>query len=456
MKLKQVPEAFLPAYNAGCKALKGGDEAKAKRLFEHSAKICPAAWVGLSSADIQASDWKEAYNKAEMAYTNGDNDRVRSAALNNMGTAINGLGNREDAFPLFKRAANLDKRNLDAMMNVGLCLKWAGKIDEAMEWLDRAERRNPLSDEVKFAKSLAHLVNCNFEKGKAGYEKRPGAKLEIGIPHWIGQDIKGKRLLVYCEQGAGDTIQMARYTKHLVNRGAKVWFAVQQGLEKLFDHLDHVEQVFSTADEFEVGQFDYVVRTMSLPGLLDDWAGWNGPYLKAKAPFELPNKKRVNVGFSWGGSFDHKHDIWRSTKVSQWRELIDLDDVQFYSLQVGERVEELRAANTDAVDLSDRLTDYQQTANAIDELDLVISVDTSVVHVAGGMGKPVWMLTPAAPDWRWQLDREDSPIYPSLRLFRQQRDHYWQPVFDRIKRELNQLAGTSCTRATLEPAHTSH
>ena len=197
-------------------------------------------------------------------------------------------------------------------------------------------------------------------------------------------------------------------------------------------------------DERFIPETDYCVATMSLPrGFGTEMETIpRAPYLKVPGmQYPIPTRNvPLRVGLCWAGSADHQHDSLRSIPLAAFSPLFNLPDVVFYSLQVGPGEMDLIGAGFPIVNLDARPVDYFDTATILTELDLLISADTSVVHLAGAIGLPVWMLTPFAPDWRWLLEREDSPWYPSLRLFRRAADGDWGPVVDRVRERLAGMA----------------
>ena len=429
-----IPPEFTESWNRACGAIRDHRPDDAERAFNAAARACPEVWIGLGSSDIEREEYASAITKFERALKHTTRDKVRAIAINNIGMCMERMGDRAGAFKKFQTAIEIDKRNLDAMTNMGHCLTWLNKPDEALPWFNRALIRNPGSNEIKFSKSMALLLKGDFKEGLDLYEARTGFRLPVNLPHWTTQDISGKHVMVYCEQGAGDTIQMSRYLPLMRSMGARVSLCVQSGLRALFEQWDWLEGIYEPDETIKIN-FDFVQRTMSLPRCFNGLIADPAP-LHSTSRFITAEPPGFKVGISWGGSYDHKHDLWRSTKLSQWHDLLTVPGVQFYSLQVGPRCSELEG--TSVVDLSPRLKNYADTANAIAAMDLVISVDTSIVHLAGSLGKTVWMLTPFAADWRWGMDRTDSPWYPSLTLVRQKRDREWLPVFWNLRNKLTQ------------------
>ena len=298
-------------------------------------------------------------------------------------------------------------------------------------------------------RALTHLSLGKFAEGWAGFESRwcwTGPRPNIG-PQWDGSDPKGKRLLIYTEQGLGDTLQFCRYLPLLHQSGASIFFQLQARLRNLIAASMPWLDISSKGDQLP--PTDAHCALLSLPHLV----GTTLDTIPARVPYIAPPqqlatqwedlikpKRGLRVGFGWAGSRDHRNDAHRSILPSAFAPLFNIEDATFFSLQVGGQPDPLPPEHV--IDLSPQLTDFAETAGAIANLDLVISVDTSVAHLAGAMGKPVWIILPFVPDWRWLLDRTDSPWYPTARLFRQKSSGDWAPIITEVAEALNMIART--------------
>lgn len=431
---------FAMHVELGAKALAKGDSKLAHVEFRIAAFTCPEAWLGIAGSDLEAGDLQGAFEKCCQVFEFSGKTKTRAAALNNMGMILTRWHRREEAFPLFCKSFELDKQAGSAA-NIATILKWKGRLEEAIQWAEKAVRLDARCYEAHFVKAISLLLMGDFRKGFSEYEVRwrnPRSncrKMDLEAKEWSGEPLKGKSIVVYIEQGAGDTIQMLRYFPILKERGAKIFFASAQGLKRLVEKTGWVEEVIE--DERLIPKTDFCISTMSLPRVIERVP--SAPYLDAAVPIERSLRRKQLVGLVWAGSADHVHDKLRSVPLEQFRPILDLargtSNLEFVSLQVGPGEVDLLFDDYE-ISQPDRPRDFLETAQIIAGLDLVISVDTSVVHLAGAMGKPVWMLTPFAPDWRWMLKREDSVWYPSLRLFRQEREGDWGPVIARIRQEL--------------------
>jgi hypothetical protein len=272
-------------------------------------------------------------------------------------------------------------------------------------------------------------------------------RAEFDVPVWAGQDLRGKTILLRAEQGVGDVIQFIRYAPLVKALGARVVLQNRANLDELavtFPGVDHL-----LLPKEPMPEFDYYAHLMSLPrvfGTEIDSVPGPVPYLHAEPERlerwrqRLADDQRLKVGLVWAGSPTHVRDRYRSTTLKALAPLFDVEGTSWYSLQKGPAAAALRDSGMAIVDLQDELTDFAETAAAIAALDLVISVDTSVAHLAGALGKPLWLMLPHPAEWRWLEDRDDTPWYPTARLFRQARMDDWGEVVQRMKPILSESA----------------
>ncbi|TAF63693.1 MAG: tetratricopeptide repeat protein [Oscillatoriales cyanobacterium] len=347
----------------------------------------------------------------------------------------------------------LQPDSVESLNNLGSALEGIGDIPKAIASYERALKLDAKCGKAHFNLSLALLLQGDFERGFAEYEWRweteQGKQLEwfpLAQPVWDGSDLAGKTILLRCEQGFGDAIHFVRYASILQQKGAKVVVSCYPELKRLFQTIYGIEQVVVKVEELP--EFQLQAPLMSLPYILGtnlENIPANIPYLSPPADgnFSLDSNPNLKIGIVWAGSSEHLKDFMRSTDLSYFLKLLDIPGVSFYSLHKELSAGDRTLLNQIPVtDLSDNLKDFADTAAVIAQLDLVISVDTAVAHLAGALGKPVWILLSFVPDWRWMLNREDSPWYPTARLFRQQKPGDWEGVFDRLKTALQHRAGT--------------
>ncbi|HMK38879.1 MAG TPA: tetratricopeptide repeat protein, partial [Bacteroidota bacterium] len=382
-------------------------------------------------------------------------------AWNNLGNALCGLGNFQEAKQIYRSVIEHDPSIPEVHFNLAAALQHEHRFEESILGYDEALRLRPGYAEARLNRALVLLLRGELREGWRDYECRFQVKdpRRIYVPpgpenlRWDGSDIRGMRILVRPEQGFGDTIQFSRYIPLLAERGAGVLFECPKELCGLFRGFPGVETLIEFRAEAPSIPFDRYVQLLSLPGLLgtDSVASipWPGPYVKADPSVADSVRSRFDdgvfhVGIAWGGNPVHRNDHNRSCALSEFLPLLDVSGVRIHSLQKGKPVSQLQSLpGGDRIDnLDPLLTDFSVTAAVLSHLDLVIAVDTSVAHLAGAMGRPVWTLIPYRPDWRWLLDRTDSPWYPGMKLFRQSSHADWAGVISEVRSHLIRMAGT--------------
>jgi tetratricopeptide (TPR) repeat protein len=355
----------------------------------------------------------------------------------------------------FERAAEIEAPNgqgAEPFVMHGDHLRRCGRVADAIACYEKELPSKP-HPAGHGHYSLALLTAGRYREGWAQYEFRwidegfGSRRLKFTQPGWSGQPLLGKTILVWSEQGFGDTVQMARFASVLQSRGAHVVLVVPAELMGLAAGFAGVDRVIWALEANE--PFDYQVAAMSLPralGVSLDSIPSTVPYLQADRDRvahwrdRLGSNPEFKVGLAWAGNPTHRNDRHRSLPVSTLAPLWEIAGVQFFSLQKERREGDDAALppGTTLIDLSPDLHDFGDTTAAIESLDLVIAVDTVVAHIAGALGKPCWLLLPANADFRWLRDREDSPWYPSMRLFRQRRPGDWSEVTSRVAAVLHE------------------
>ncbi|HWA80821.1 MAG TPA: tetratricopeptide repeat protein [Acetobacteraceae bacterium] len=371
-------------------------------------------------------------------------------AHNNRGIALRDLNRLEEAVASYDRAIALEPHYAAAYSNRGLALRDLKRFGEAIASYDKAIALKPNYAEAYFNKSLCCLTMGNMALGWRLFEYRKKMARPMGYrpyarPAWLGgDDLTGKTLFLYWEQGLGDTIQFCRYAGLALSRDARVVMSVQDPLVRLLRGMEPQIKILGADQEPDL--FDFHCPLMSLP--LAFGTSWEtipsmprylaaNPELKAQWAERLPPARRPRIGLSWSGNPIHPNDHNRSMTAELLHPLLCLD-ADWFCLQ-----KEIRAQDAEALKkfpkitlLGERLEDFADTAAVIEAFDLVISVDTAVAHLAGALGKPVWLLLPFSTDWRWWPEREESAWYPSARLYRQPRIDDWPSVVARVKADL--------------------
>jgi len=350
-------------------------------------------------------------------------DSKMSAAHANLANALVGQGKFTEGVAAFERSLELDPRNAIAHDGLGATLLMLGDL-------------------------LRGFREWEWRWLKPGYE----AARFPHVPRWDGSDLTGKRILLLVEQGYGDVFQFCRYAPLLKARGATVLMEVVADIHRLMTTVPGVDQLVIAG--LSAPPVDLATPLLSVPL----WYGTTVETIPAQVPYLTADARLVEsyqakyfradqnlkVGLVWAGRPTHANDHHRSLPLSTLAPLAEIPGITFYSLQKGDASRQLAnpPMGMKIVDLSQSLVDFNWTAAAIAGLDLVITVDTAVCHLAGAMGKPVWVMVPFIPDWRWLLDREDSPWYPTMRLFRQKSRGDWGPVVRRVAESLRENTKT--------------
>jgi tetratricopeptide (TPR) repeat protein len=367
----------------------------------------------------------------------------------NRGNSLHELRRFDEALASYDRAIALRPDYAEALTNRGVTLQNLKRFDEALASYERAIALRPDYAEAHYSEAMCRLLIGDFGRGWEKHEWRwqskqlKHAKRNFSPPLWLGSnEIAGKTILLHAEQGFGDTIQFCRYAPLIAERAGRVILEVQSPLRALLSDLPAVAQILSAGEQLP--DADFHCPLLSLPLAVGTIAS-ETPYLRASDASvmrwndRLGPGTRPRIGLAWAGSPTHKNDHNRSIALGSFLPSIADVEATFVSLQRDMRAGDsaVLQGRTDILHFGDELKDFADTAALISNLDLIISVDTSVVHLAGALGKPVWVLLPFIPDWRWLLDREDSPWYPTVRLFRQDDSCGWDNVIASIHAALH-------------------
>ena len=374
-------------------------------------------------------------------------------AHGNLGVTLQEQGRLAEAEASYRRALAIRPDYPEAHNSMGVALNDLGRLDEAIVSFDRALAVKPEQTEFVWNRALAYLLKGDLRRGFKEYECRenlPEMKTwHFRQPVWDGSRIEGKTLLVHAEQGFGDAIQFARYLPFVTHAsGAAIVLECQPELTSLFRSLKGVNRIVARGEPLP--DFDFHIPLLSLPriaGTTLETIPFAWPYLaappKAGFPVHKPEGTRLSVGIAWAGRPAHKRDRNRNRSMdfTHFLPLADFPGVTLYSIQKGERADDrLTVAGGDRVrDLREAIGDFGDSAGVLTQLDLVVTVDSAPAHLAGALGIPVWVLLPFTKDWRWLLDREESPWYPTMRLFRQSEPGDWDGVFERVRIALGEL-----------------
>ncbi|MGJ3254666.1 MAG: tetratricopeptide repeat protein [Elainellaceae cyanobacterium] len=448
--LELDPTDITLQVNLGNAYLRQGKPAKAVPCYRQAAHVSgnPMVYNNLGVALKSENRYAEAIAYYQQALIHNPN---YADTHYNLANALRDQAQFEDAVHHYQHAISIRSDYVDAWNNLANVFKDVNQIDEAIACYRHALSLNPNHASAHHNLGYALLVSGDLAAGFAEYEWRwqvKGFKPPRSCPQpvWDGSDLTGKTILLHTEQGFGDTIQFIRYAALVADRGGTVIVECRTPLARLLKTASGVHQVVSRTSS--PPDFDVHAPLMSVPHILGttlDTVPNEVPYLhlsnRQSGSLRVPPDSGLKVGMVWAGSPTHKNDRNRSCPFAYVWSLLRTPGVHFYSLQTGDRAGDIARFcdhHWPLEDLSDRLDDFADTARAIAQLDLVITVDTAVAHLAGALGKPVWILLPYAPDWRWMLDRDDSPWYPTARLFRQPEPGDWASVFAHLKPALHQ------------------
>jgi tetratricopeptide (TPR) repeat protein len=381
-------------------------------------------------------------------------------AHSNLGNAFYAQRRLDEAAACYRRAVELKPGFADAWSNLGTTLHHAGHYDEAIVASRRAIALDPRNANAHSGLGILLLMRGEFAEGWDEYEWRLRST-EVRLPYqpqrpWQGESLVDRGIYLHAEQGFGDTMQFARYVPLVAARAAGVTLRVQQGLVGLLrESLPCAEVIGDRAPTTVTA--DCEAALLSLPRLFHtrlETIPATVPYLRANAEETAKWKTRLSgdrlkIGLAWAGNPEHANDSRRSIPLGQLAPIFALPGTAYTSLQVGSQSAALTAHPDFAIaNIADELVGFAATAAVVEALDLVITIDSAVAHLAGGLGKPVWLLTPSVSDWRWQLKREDNPWYPTMRLFRQEEHETWPTVIERVALELRAVLAGDRSRLT--------
>ncbi|MDD2850931.1 MAG: tetratricopeptide repeat-containing glycosyltransferase family protein [Desulfuromonadaceae bacterium] len=364
-------------------------------------------------------------------------------ALGNCGNSLLALCRYDEAAQCFTSALRKVPELHDIRVALATCFQALGRLEEAMAACNRVLSDDPKHAEAHWNRALLLLLKGNYEEGWREYEWRwqkrgfTSPRRDFAQPLWRGESLAGKTILIHAEQGFGDTIQFSRFVPMVADLGAMVIFECHPPLASLLKSLD--ERVTIVAQGERLPCFDIHLPLLSLPMIFNTTLTTipvNIPYLKNSAAEKFCHffgKGAFKVGICWSGKL--YPDPGRSCPAELLKPLAELDGIVWYSLQI-QNTTELPFPMTD---LTPYINDFSDTAALLHNLDLIITIDTALAHLAGAMGKPAWVMLPYAPDWRWLLDRSDSPWYPSIRLFRQEKTGDWQGVIEAVSGALSKM-----------------
>lgn len=436
------------AHNARGLALDAaGSLAEALRCHQRAAQLDPNSYVAfndLGGAYQRLGCW----NEAELCYRHALVLSPRSGPIrSNYAVTLHHRAEFRMAFAHASAAASDAPDDSEVLLNAGVMARSCGELHVARSLYERARKTDPNSVMARWNLALLDLLEGDYTRGLPGLELRweePDlncARRSFTQPQWDGSPIEGQVLLLHTEQGLGDSIQFVRYAKVIREYAGFIILECETPLVRLFAGVAGIDQIVARGEPLPA--FDTHAPLMSLPLLCRTTATSiprEVPYIRMQPARKVSEGPRLRIGIVWSGSPAQHNNIARSIPLTALLPVLSLQECEFMSLQQGEAVEELSKLPPEIgeriVDRGSSFSDLADTAEAIVQLDGVIAVDTSVAHLAGALGIPVWVLLSCVPDWRWMVNRSDSPWYPTARLFRQPRPGDWAAAVSLLKDQI--------------------
>jgi Flp pilus assembly protein TadD len=461
--LRFEPNNWVTLNNLGALALQIGETEEAETYYRRAFKTAPDNYLVVTSlAHLLAQECRT--DEAAQLFRRALSLAPHSAeAWMNMGAILNDLTEFGEATKCMQESLRLEPDSHVILTNLGATFARQGRWDEALDCYDRALSRQPDYPEAHRNRAFALLACGDFERGWLEFEWRLKCRVHIGLkpscPAWTGEDLQGKTILLHCELGLGDTIQLVRFVSEVRKRGAgKVIVICSKPLGRLIATCKGID--FVAVEGTRLPTFELHASLWSLPAILgitpanlpapkaylsadgETIARWRPALVRALGEKDMQDA--IKVGIIWQGNRKLLTDRERSFRLEHLEPLARVPGVRMISLQKGygvEQIDELggRFPVTQLAfgsDGSEDRRDFLDTAAIMTQLDLVISPDSAAAHLAGSIGARVWMGLPAVAEWRWMFDREDSPWYPTMRLFRQMAPRDWPGVFERMAQAL--------------------
>lgn len=433
------PEVAAYHHSLGRILRSNGKHAHALRAFIRALRLAPGH-VGIESdlaatlCDMKRFGEAAALLENSLARSPGDADLRSIHARFLLMT-----GHAEQAVAALLAALNLSPRHVGALNNLGVALNLLGNTTDSRLALERALAIDPNDVDANTNYGQLLLLQGEYAAGWAHHEwrlRRQDYRRKFAVPMWQGESLEGRTILIWCEQGLGDAIHFIRYAPMVAARGGRVLVECRCPLHRLVDGVDGVEAVF---DMGKARGYAVHIPVMSLPHVFGTTLGdipATVPYVPRPAPSPIDGA-RLKVGLVWAGNPDNLRDGARSRRLSDFAPLATVRGVAYYSLQVGAGAGDAPPEGMSITNLMPQVKDFYDTAADLAALDLLITIDSSSGHLAGAMGVPVWLLLDKAADWRWLMHRDDTPWYPTMRLFRRESD--WPSLFERVAAALRRF-----------------
>lgn len=440
--------------NLGTMWRRVGQREAALPCYRFAAKLAPdlvEAQFFLGSLLCELRELDEAVEVHRRALALAPN---HPGVLSDLGSALVLQGKTDEGSALLRLATALAPRWPVAHVNLGIALARAHHFDDALAAFRTAREADASFFYAQFCESNVYLMKGDYIQGYRLYD----AHRAVSPPpyrerRWDGRPLNGRTILLYAQHGLGDTLQFVRYVRRVADMGGRVVLQVQPNLLPLLRHQSGAAVAIAQNDE--PGAFDFQATLLELPAILGDTTEtipMDVPYLRADPVLvaewraALARDGGFKIGIAWHGNPHQKDGLIRRCSLRDMAPIWKVPGVRVYSLQVGAGSEELtigdRVPVREFADIDRDHGAFMDTAAIVENLDLVVTIDTSIAHLAGGLGRPVWLVLPYWSDWRWMIDRTDSPWYPTMRIFRQPRPEAWEPVFAAVRSALEERLKT--------------
>ena len=376
-----------------------------------------------------------------------------AASYLNLGIIYNDNGDYVNSINCFEKAMHLENNNPSVYYNYAVAMQEIGDINKAIEYYKKTISLNPNQADAHFNKGLLDLLLGDFDTGyneyeEWGYISSNRKKRQINGLLWQGESYAGKTLYVYCDQGFGDAINYFRYLPYIKNLGGKLIFECPQKLYNLFENKNTCFDILTTPENAENFSPDYNISLTSIPALFyykKIIIQTEFPYLAVKKNIEeywgtfIEKKNKVKIGFLWKGNPYPPINQKRHAKIVDFFPLFEIPNTIWYSFLFEEDTELKDVHYSNIIDLTKNINNFEDTAALLNKMDLIITIDSGLAHLAGALNKNTLLLLPFVPDWRWKLNSEKTEWYPSFKLFRQNNTKKWEPVIKNIKKYLELL-----------------
>lgn len=437
--------------NLGLAQMQQGLFGEAEQSFRRAIKLNPNFPEAYNNLGIILKKINHLEEAAKYTYHATKLNPHYAEAYNSLGTILTDTSHYEVAESCFYRAIQIKPDYSEPYHNLGVLFTQTNCLDQAEIYFSQASKLNPNFAETEFSLAALYLLQGRYKEGWEKYDKSRMVKhTQPPVPRWNGENLTGKKILLYCEQGFGDTLHFVRYAQLVTKLAEQTVLWVQAPLQRLIESSFPFLKInpIASIQNIPNGEFDFSCPLPSLPRMFNTSfknIPCTIPYVKVsseqttkwnKVMNPLKIQSSLRVGVVWSGNPCHHNDRNRSIPMAIFSKLFDIEKIIWVSLQVEIRPQDFKKAPHNLSCFTEKVNDFADTAGLMTQLDLIITVDSAVAHLAGAMGKMTWLLLPFAPDWRWQLEREDSPWYPTMRLFRQRKAGDWLEVLARVKQAL--------------------